>query len=161
MCSDDDCAHDPTVPHITLGQTVYNLDRVGSAKVIDVNTNVANITCTVDMPDWCDAVFENGTLTISASSNTNMESREAKVFLRGDNVEACVIVTQDGRSAGIDELKDDIKLTVKSGEASSFQPGEGIEKSFDGDLSTMYHSAWKNSATDYFPITLTWRAARR
>lgn len=54
------------------------------------------------------------------------------------------------------DILDDIKLTVKSGTASSSQSGSGIEKSFDGDLSTMYHSSWNNSASNYFPITLTY-----
>ena len=55
-----------------------------------------------------------------------------------------------------EEILDDIKIPVKSGTASSFQEGEGIELSFDGDLNTMYHSAWDNEPEDYFPITLTY-----
>lgn len=55
-----------------------------------------------------------------------------------------------------EEILDDIKIPVKSATASSFQNGEGIELSFDDDLNTMYHSAWDNSAEDYFPITLTY-----
>jgi len=55
-----------------------------------------------------------------------------------------------------EEILDDIKIPVKSGTASSFHVGEEIEKSFDGDPSTMYHSEWDNSAEDYFPITLTY-----
>ncbi len=54
------------------------------------------------------------------------------------------------------EILDDIKIPVKSGTATSFQEEEEIEKSFDGDMNTMYHSAWDNSAEDYFPITLTY-----
>lgn len=55
-----------------------------------------------------------------------------------------------------EEILDDIKILVKSGTASSFHEGEEIEKSFDGDPNTMYHSAWDNEAEDYFPITLTY-----
>lgn len=55
-----------------------------------------------------------------------------------------------------DEIKNDIKISVIRGEASSFQAGEGIEKSFDGDSSTLYHSKWNNQGNDYFPITLTY-----
>lgn len=56
--------------------------------------------------------------------------------------------------------KEDIKLKVSSGLASSTQGkgnekgGQGIEKSFDGDMGTLYHSSWNNSGNDYFPITL-------
>ncbi len=53
----------------------------------------------------------------------------------------------------IDSLSD-IKVEVFYASASSTQSGENIEKSFDGDMSTYYHSLWDNSANDYFPITL-------
>lgn len=75
-------------------------------------------------------------------------------------VSATVFVTQHGLneySAGTGEdVKGDIKLKVKDGTASSYQSGEGIEKSFDGDYSTIYHSSWNNSGSNYFPITLTY-----
>ncbi|MBK9151881.1 MAG: hypothetical protein IPM26_13195 [Saprospiraceae bacterium] len=50
----------------------------------------------------------------------------------------------------------DIKVQIlQSGSfASSFQPGENIEKSFDGNLNTLYHSSW--TATT-FPVTLNYR----
>ncbi len=53
-----------------------------------------------------------------------------------------------------EDIKDDIKVQVKSGYTSSFQSGSGIEKSFDGDMSTIYHSSWNNNGDNYFPITL-------
>lgn len=75
-------------------------------------------------------------------------------------VSATVSVTQHGLneySADTGEdIKGDIKLKIKDGTASSFQAGEGIEKSFDGDYSTIYHSSWNNSGSNYFPITLTY-----
>lgn len=55
-----------------------------------------------------------------------------------------------------EEILDDIQIPVKSGTATSFHEGEGIENSFDGDPNTIYHSNWDNSAEDYFPITLTY-----
>ena len=53
----------------------------------------------------------------------------------------------------IESLSDlaDIKIIPSSGTASSAQSGEGIEKAFDGDMNTIYHSSW--SATT-FPVTL-------
>jgi len=47
----------------------------------------------------------------------------------------------------------DIKVKISRAEASEAQPGEGIEKSFDGSLATIYHSKW--SGTE-FPVTLTY-----
>lgn len=55
-----------------------------------------------------------------------------------------------------EDVNGDIKIKVTSGTASSFQPGSNIEKSFDEDYSTLYHSNWNNTASNYFPITLTY-----
>lgn len=54
-----------------------------------------------------------------------------------------------------DSVKGDTKIIVSSADASSYQVKEGIENSYDGDFSTMYHSNYKNSGIHYFPITLT------
>lgn len=55
-----------------------------------------------------------------------------------------------------DQLKllADKKILPVSATTSSQQNGEGIEKSFDGDMSSIYHSAY-NSTT--FPVTLQYR----
>lgn len=55
----------------------------------------------------------------------------------------------------------DNKLTIsKEGSyASSYQPGENIEKSFDGNLSTLYHSNW-NQAYTALPIELVYRFSK-
>lgn len=45
----------------------------------------------------------------------------------------------------------DIKIPVSGGSASNFQPGQNIEKSFDGNHNTLYHSNYSNRT---FPITL-------
>ena len=57
---------------------------------------------------------------------------------------------------GKPDIKDDIRVKVLSGTASSWQQGENIEKSFDGSYETLYHSSWDNSAGGYFPVTLTY-----
>ncbi|ASW76231.1 hypothetical protein CJF12_19450 [Chryseobacterium piperi] len=45
---------------------------------------------------------------------------------------------------------------VTGSSASSFQPGENIEKSFDGDITTLYHSDWNGTAA-IFPVSLVYR----
>lgn len=62
---------------------------------------------------------------------------------------------QEGYSGGsTDDIKTDVKVPVSSATASSSQPGEGIEKSFDNNFSTIYHSPWVNGGANYFPITI-------
>jgi len=45
---------------------------------------------------------------------------------------------------------------VAGSSASSFQPGENIENSFDGDVSTLYHCDW-NATAATFPISLIYK----
>ncbi|MFA6702948.1 MAG: M60 family metallopeptidase [Dysgonamonadaceae bacterium] len=86
--------------------------------------------------------------------------RQGEIIFKQKNgtYENKAIITQDaqkGYTATTDnDIKDDIKVSIKSGLASSFQKNEEIEKSFDGQMSTLYHSLWDNSAANYFPITL-------
>ena len=79
---------------------------------------------------------------------------------QAEPVSAFVFVTQKGLNefaeGNGEDVKGDIKIKIVSGTASSFQPGSNIEKSFDGDYSTLYHSSWSNGASNYFPITLTY-----
>lgn len=50
----------------------------------------------------------------------------------------------------------DIKAIIQANGsfASSFQPGENIDKSFDNNVNTLYHSPWNGTS---FPITLNYR----
>jgi hypothetical protein len=47
----------------------------------------------------------------------------------------------------------DKKIPVKRAEASEEQPGEGINRSFDDKMNTLYHSRWRGTQ---FPVTLTY-----
>ena len=68
---------------------------------------------------------------------------------------------QDYASTGAESIPCDIPVKVVSGEASSYQANEDISKSWDGDLGTLYHSAYDNTSPDYFPITLTYHFAEQ
>lgn len=52
---------------------------------------------------------------------------------------------------------EDVKTTVTNAVASSTQIGQEIKYSYDGDLTTKYHSNWSNTAPDYFPIALEYQ----
>ncbi|MCS3531843.1 M60 family metallopeptidase [Chryseobacterium sp. JUb7] len=59
-------------------------------------------------------------------------------------------------TSGISNYQD-VKVTpqVNGSSASSFQNGYNIEKSFDGDPTTLYHSSW--SSATVFPVKLIYR----
>lgn len=94
------------------------------------------------------------------SRNTLNQMRTATIRFAqdGGDAQAALSVQQQrqpaysgGDAASIDG---DILLKVVGGSASSFQPGSGIENTYDGDMSSIYHSSWSNSSDSYFPITL-------
>lgn len=69
-----------------------------------------------------------------------------------DNDTDCVVNTSELESNGANDSKATILINGSS--ASSWQAGENIEKSFDGNLNTLYHSNWSYTQ---FPVTLNYR----
>lgn len=161
-------------PVILIDKQYFEVNAMGGNIAFSVTTN---IPLEVKLPSW---IMERTAKTRAPSSATTERFFEVK-SLDGDdprqgNIEfvealsaglnkeelkcAIVAITQKGlneyASDGETDLKDDIKLKVISGEASSVQSGEGIEKSFDGDFTTIYHSPWNNASEKYFPIVLTY-----
>ena len=64
------------------------------------------------------------------------------------------IVVRQTRNRAAAALHGDMKLTVVSASANQQQSGEGIEKTYDGNTSTIYHSPY--SEKTQFPVTLTY-----
>lgn len=58
-------------------------------------------------------------------------------------------------STALDVPASSQKIKIISGTATSYYGADPIEKAFDGDYGTNYHSSWSNSGANYFPITLT------
>lgn len=106
-------------------------------------------------------------IILSIAANATMAERSATLAFRSKDVSPEIIrevvITQtaptDYSGEGGSAIGSDEKITVVSGSASSYQGGGEIEKSFDGDMGTIYHSKWDNSSTSYFPITLEYHFA--
>ena len=94
--------------------------------------------------------MDNGNTAIFAQSNYNMASRQGSITFKSEDgtVVRKLTVTQTGFDAS------DRSIPIASGTASNYQSGEGIERSFDGDYATLYHSNYSSQNT--FPITLTY-----
>jgi hypothetical protein len=94
--------------------------------------------------------MDNGNTAIFAQSNYNMASRQGTITFKSEDgtVVRKLTVTQTGFDAS------DRSIPIASGTASNYQSGEGIERSFDGDYATLYHSNYSTQNT--FPITLTY-----
>ena len=151
---------------------------IGGAVTVEVTTNVQ---FKYTLPEGCDWIKQAGTrsveehpvvstpVTFVVSPNKSDEERKAEiVFSDADENSELQPVTftlvQKGTGeyepVDPDEIKDDIRVNVIGGTASSFQPGGEIEKSFDGDKKTIYHSKWDNTGENYFPITLEYSFAQ-
>lgn len=132
---------------LILGKTTATLDNDGFTTVAVAANCDYTATTTAD---WLTLRrMANGNTAIFGQSNFNLGSREATVVFTSEDgtVSRELKVVQEGYDAT------DALIPVASGTASSSQPGEGIEKSFDGDYSTIYHAAYGNTT---YPITLTY-----
>lgn len=155
--------------NILLSENAFSLPFAGGAFKLAVT---ANVEYEFDMKgaEWIeklpstkgqhDAVTSEHIFSVGINKG---ESKRSAVIVVKDKEASSIApvnisVSQDGYgeyvAPALDGIEDDIKLRVLSAAASSYQTGEEIEKSYDGDMNTLYHSKWDNSAPDYFPITL-------
>lgn len=154
-CKDSNSEEEtPDKPYIEISENKVDFIRLTASQTLKVTTNIESISCKVST-EWCKATYSENVLTITVMSNEASGPRSATVALEGQSIRKSVTVTQSGRNSSTGEIKDDVKIAVKSGQASSVQPGTGIEQSYDGNLSTIYHSNWTTSPTD-LPISLTY-----
>lgn len=142
----------PDKPYIKLVVSKVDFNRLASSQKLDVDTNIADISCK-SSADWCTAAWNNGSMAVSVKTNDASSSRSTVIFVEGGGVRLSVAVSQTGRSASVGSIKGDQSIPVLSASASSFQNGEGIEMSYDGDFSTIYHSSWSGTV---MPVTLVY-----
>lgn len=144
-----------TSPFIEINNKSFQFVRLASSQNFKVNTNIDDIKCKVTSgTDWCSAFYADAELTITVASNNAYKSRTSNITLSGKEIKVTITITQNGKGTSIGQVEDDQKITIKSATASSQQPGEEIKNSFDGNLSTIYHSPW--TANEYMPVTLTY-----
>lgn len=98
---------------------------------------------------------ENGAqIKLAVTANTSSERRNAVVKVLSPIQNYVINVTQYASSDIV--ISEDIKVIPSGGKASEFQPGQGIENTWDGKFSAdganPYHSVWGQSAN--FPVTL-------
>lgn len=163
-CSDNKSADTPgeekpptSGAFFTLEKTeVKDIHRLGDTFTVGVETNVNDITLQ-STEGWCQAEFVDGKIELNVDLNSGFAERTTRVKVESKSVTGpkFLNVYQKGISGDLTGIKDDIKQKVSRGIASSFQPGSGIEHTFDGKYGDpIYHSNWSNASADYWPITL-------
>lgn len=132
----------------------YDLPDLSSApwiKVTSVEKTAKPHTINLQIERNIESKDRSATLVFKTKGTTPMVTSELKIKQEP---------AQGYSGASGESISGDIKVKVASGHASSHHTGEGIEKSFDGDLKTIYHSNWDNNPADYFPITLDYNFAK-
>ncbi|MDR1715817.1 MAG: M60 family metallopeptidase [Prevotella sp.] len=157
---------------ILVSQQTFLFDATGGDLEFIVT---ANVDVDITTPDWITKVPKTKANEMIPRSykylvkaNNTDDSRQVNLEVKeilptGVNDEPKIVLVSVGQK-GLgtyepgeigNQLKDDVKLEIVSGNASSQNSiSESIEKSFDGDISSIYHS--KYSEADKFPFTLTY-----
>ncbi|QAR29972.1 hypothetical protein EQP59_00640 [Ornithobacterium rhinotracheale] len=157
-----------------ISSAAFSLPEEGGKVEFEVTSNVPYDIVIPEEANWLrkesETEVEAGKkkFVYAVDWNTTDKGREVQLQVtgkeKGQGTVKPISVTQRGQagyqSLGENTLKEDVKLTVASGTASSAQPGSGIEKSFDGDYNTLYHSNWSNRGANYFPIDLEYNLAQ-
>ena len=93
-------------------------------------------------------------LTFLVGYNGQPDARTGKLTLTSADGTCSheIVVLQSGNTSA-NELPSDTQLQIGSAVASQFQPGEDISRSYDGNVSTLYHSPYSGTQ---FPVTLTY-----
>ncbi len=150
------------------GQRQFSINFHGEEVGLEVTSNIDYEILIPEGASWiklkenpgvrAQMVKEEYAFEIALNPSSVDRSAVITIKQKHANLKQEVTVTQKGKSdysaVSDGDIEDDIKVKVSSGWASSFQSGSNIDKSFDGDFNTIYHSSWSNSSPDYFPITL-------
>ncbi|MEG2855014.1 M60 family metallopeptidase [Bacteroides sp.] len=162
-------------PAILVDKQLFSAEAIGGDIQLSITTNVK---VDVKLPEWIttapatrapEMITTAHTYSVKPTTLDNQRQEYIKITevlpeLPGPSsnkpLEVLVSVTQKGlnqyEGGTGEDIKGDNKIKVISGAASSFQAGSDIDKSFDGDYTTIYHSNWNNTGANYFPIQLTY-----
>jgi len=104
---------------------------------------------------WVSAKKTQNGLILTAKSTSEDEERQLTVTLvtADGSYKRSIVVSQeaDGSASTIT----DTAIMPLTKTASSAQTGEGVERLFDGDLSTLWHSTYSVAVNSSNPVTLT------
>lgn len=156
---------------ILVSPTSFTINASGGEIAFVVTTNLTESELELTHPDWMKKIpVTRAAATIEVSyklsvdANKGESSRSDKVVIKdkSSDISAEVTVVQNGlgdyASGDTDGIEDDIQLEVVRGEASTKHTGEDIDKSFDGNMNTLYHSNYPfaEGVTSHYPVTLTY-----
>lgn len=137
---------------ILVSPEVIEMSAAGGKFTFDVTANceydIVTTGCDwISLPATRAHEMVKSSYTYMTSLNTEDNDRSFNLMVKEKNTDSplqrAIYVSQKGLneySSGKLDVKNDLKIKVARGEASSYQSGGGIEKSFDDDMATIYHS---------------------
>lgn len=130
--------------------------------IVNVTTNIEFDVEVSDntMVNWSMDKTSSPAIKFSFAANEGITDLSAKITFKGvmqfSTTKTELVLVQKSMTASADDIEtpQDEYVAPSSGSHSEAQPGAGIEKSYDRDLSTSYHSIWSQTAN--FPVILTY-----
>lgn len=125
----------PVPTALFFEQTNAVIEAKGETVSLEIKTTAPNLVTTMlSEAPWCSVKIENNKLVITAPANPSIASRETSVKVAAPDRHVIIPIKQNGQPT--------TKIKVESASASSFQDSEPIQLSFDGNITTNYHSNW-------------------
>lgn len=115
----------------------------GGRQVVQLKNDMSNALLIFDGSgeDWCEAELKENKLNVTVKYNASLDERKTSITVNAGQNKAIIGISQKG----IGIAMGDEKLKISGGEASSEHTqheASEFEKSYDGDLSTYWHSEW-------------------
>ncbi len=155
------------VPSTPIGALVYGNSTItlesneGTEMVVPTH---ARYNFAVSSADWITTSAAKDRITLSIEDNPNATSRTALLTLRGaQGVSTTLSVYQPGwdiASSAVESYNAGFAVPVRSKDAAKNSAGRAqssdpLKNSYDGDLSTLYHSNWNGfdmNDPDQWPV---------
>lgn len=139
---------------LLLGAQKMSVGSADTVFYVPVLSNLQDVKV-VSSVDWVKASMDKKRLKVTVDQNFNPEERTANVTLSTpDGVMERTFVLDQERENLASYAPKDLKVKVASASASASQSGEGIERTYDGNYSTLWHSPYNDNKGGGFPFTL-------
>lgn len=150
---------DTAAPYIMTSADTLTVGYNAGFGTLAVASNASDYTVTKKTTDadWVSFRKEaNGNLTFFTTYYyDNINPRYAQFVLSSaDGTFSRTVVVCQAKNQSASTIGGDTQLTIGSATASSSQSGEGIERTYDGKTSTLWHSPYSGGS---FPYTLTYK----
>ena len=161
-------------PLLCRAQLSFDADDVKAAYVLtardtvtlsadrDISTIAVMSNCEYTVTasdDWFTCELSGaGSITVVTTLNNTDSSRSGVITVEssdGTYSRVIVVVQESGSSSEALSAFADIQLTVSGGSASA-ESGNPFSYSYDGSISTYFHSPWSSGSTS-FPFTMIWK----